>query len=46
MEPTLLKLENKFGVNVCGEGGEYETYTLDSPFSSRYTNLHYFDVVI
>ncbi len=31
MEPTLLKLEKKFGVNVCGEGGEYETYTLDSP---------------
>jgi diphthine-ammonia ligase len=31
MEPQLLSLEAKFGVNVCGEGGEYETFTLDSP---------------
>ena len=24
-------LADRFGVNVCGEGGEYETFTLDSP---------------
>eukprot|EP00088_Acartia_fossae_P038541 TRINITY_DN3998_c0_g1_i2.p1 TRINITY_DN3998_c0_g1~~TRINITY_DN3998_c0_g1_i2.p1 ORF type:complete len:542 (-),score=83.49 TRINITY_DN3998_c0_g1_i2:214-1839(-) len=35
MEPTLLKLEKKFGVNVCGEGGEYETFTLDSPLFKK-----------
>ena len=23
--------ESKFGINVCGEGGEFETFTLDSP---------------
>ena len=31
MEPQLLRLHDKYGVNVCGEGGEYETFTLDSP---------------
>ena len=31
MEPTLRKLNSKFGMNVCGEGGEYETFTLDCP---------------
>ena len=31
MEPTLLELQEKYGANVCGEGGEFETYTLDSP---------------
>jgi len=35
----LLKLEKKFGVNVCGEGGEYETYTLDSPLFIKKLNL-------
>ncbi|XP_057364617.1 uncharacterized protein LOC130685341 [Daphnia carinata] len=27
----LIKLKGKFGLNVCGEGGEYETLTLDCP---------------
>ena len=31
MESELTTLSRKFGVNVCGEGGEYETFTLDSP---------------
>ena len=31
MESELTSLNRKFGVNVCGEGGEYETFTLDSP---------------
>ncbi|XP_010463925.1 PREDICTED: diphthine--ammonia ligase [Camelina sativa] len=31
MEPYLLKLKEKYGSNVCGEGGEYETMTLDCP---------------
>ena len=31
MESELTCLNRKFGVNVCGEGGEYETFTLDSP---------------
>lgn len=36
MEPILQSLNSKYGVHVCGEGGEYETYTLDCPiFHSR-----------
>ena len=31
MEDKLLVLKDKYGVNVCGEGGEYETFTLDCP---------------
>ena len=31
MERELTSLSSKFGVNVCGEGGEFETFTLDSP---------------
>ncbi|KAH9461048.1 hypothetical protein Pst134EA_017357 [Puccinia striiformis f. sp. tritici] len=36
MEPILNNLNSKYGAHVCGEGGEYETYTLDCPlFHSR-----------
>ncbi|XP_074598331.1 diphthine--ammonia ligase [Brevipalpus obovatus] len=31
MYPILLELNQKYGINVCGEGGEYETLTLDCP---------------
>jgi diphthamide synthase (EF-2-diphthine--ammonia ligase) len=37
MEPHLVSLEGKYGVNVCGEGGEYETFTLDSPLFRQVT---------
>jgi diphthine-ammonia ligase len=37
MEPHLVSLEAKYGVNVCGEGGEYETFTLDSPLFRQVT---------
>jgi diphthine-ammonia ligase len=33
---TLRKLARQYGVHVCGEGGEYESFTLDCPlFHSR-----------
>ncbi|KAI0750773.1 hypothetical protein C8Q80DRAFT_1268091 [Daedaleopsis nitida] len=36
MRPTLLKLNSMYGSHICGEGGEYETLTLDCPlFKSR-----------
>ena len=35
MESELTALNRKFGVNVCGEGGEYETFSLDSPLFRR-----------
>lgn len=31
MQPLLRSLRDRFGCNVCGEGGEYETLTLDCP---------------
>ncbi|TIA72421.1 hypothetical protein E3P91_02032 [Wallemia ichthyophaga] len=31
LRPTLDKLHNLYGAHVCGEGGEFETVTLDSP---------------
>ncbi|GMT00425.1 hypothetical protein PENTCL1PPCAC_22599, partial [Pristionchus entomophagus] len=35
MEQTLLKLCDKFGVHPCGEGGEYETFVVNSPIMRR-----------
>lgn len=31
VQNELLDLFQKYGVHVCGEGGEYETFTLDCP---------------
>ncbi|CAI8613653.1 unnamed protein product [Vicia faba] len=31
----LHKLKEAYGINVCGEGGEYETLTLDCPLFSN-----------
>ncbi|KAG9084356.1 hypothetical protein FRC07_013661, partial [Ceratobasidium sp. 392] len=31
MEPTFHKLHDLYGAHICGEGGEYETLTLDCP---------------
>ncbi|XP_062084381.1 diphthine--ammonia ligase isoform X2 [Humulus lupulus] len=31
LSPYLHKLKGLYGINVCGEGGEYETLTLDCP---------------
>ncbi|EEC20534.1 ATP-binding domain-containing protein, putative [Ixodes scapularis] len=33
--PHMLEMEKKYGLNVCGEGGEYETVTLDCPLFRR-----------
>lgn len=35
VQPTLLKLNDLYGSHICGEGGEYETLTLDSPLFKR-----------
>nr|XP_029728133.1 diphthine--ammonia ligase-like [Aedes albopictus]XP_029728134.1 diphthine--ammonia ligase-like [Aedes albopictus] len=36
MQPHLLNMKDKYGSNVCGEGGEYDTLTLDCPlFKNR-----------
>eukprot|EP01053_Blabericola_migrator_P004484 Blabericola_migrator_1__4483@NODE_2394_length_2833_cov_8_101952_g1499_i0_p1_GENE_NODE_2394_length_2833_cov_8_101952_g1499_i0NODE_2394_length_2833_cov_8_101952_g1499_i0_p1_ORF_typecomplete_len519_score46_78Diphthami_syn_2/PF01902_17/3_4e56ThiI/PF02568_14/0_22_NODE_2394_length_2833_cov_8_101952_g1499_i04281984 len=35
MRDVLISLYNKYKINVCGEGGEYETVTLKCPAYSR-----------
>ncbi|SCZ94782.1 BZ3500_MvSof-1268-A1-R1_Chr12-1g03654 [Microbotryum saponariae] len=36
MEPTLHRLNKKYELHICGEGGEYETFTVDCPiYKSR-----------
>ncbi|KAK5618947.1 hypothetical protein CRENBAI_006862 [Crenichthys baileyi] len=35
MQPYLKQLSNKYGVHICGEGGEYETLTLDCPLFKK-----------
>ena len=31
LQPIFMKLKDTSGLNVCGEGGEYESLTLDCP---------------
>ncbi|KAL5463864.1 hypothetical protein EMCRGX_G032808 [Ephydatia muelleri] len=35
MFPHLCELNRRFGVNICGEGGEYESFTLDCPLFEK-----------
>ncbi|KAM4542557.1 diphthine--ammonia ligase isoform 2-T3 [Odontesthes bonariensis] len=35
VEPYLKQLSQKYGVHICGEGGEYETSTLDCPLFKK-----------
>ncbi|KAM9787957.1 diphthine--ammonia ligase isoform 3-T5 [Syngnathus typhle] len=35
MAPHLKQLSQKYGVHICGEGGEYETFTLDCPLFKK-----------
>ena len=40
----VSKLHSRLGVNPCGEGGEYETYTLDSPLHRESLEIKEFSV--
>lgn len=31
MRPHLLQMHAKYGLHICGEGGEFETFVLDCP---------------
>ncbi|XP_068608291.1 diphthine--ammonia ligase [Brachionichthys hirsutus] len=35
MEPYLKQLSRQYGVHACGEGGEYETFTVDCPLFKK-----------
>ncbi|ORZ31659.1 hypothetical protein BCR44DRAFT_117674 [Catenaria anguillulae PL171] len=40
LQPHLLKMHADFDLHPCGEGGEYETLTLDCPLFRRRLVLH------
>ncbi|TRM67665.1 hypothetical protein BD626DRAFT_479464 [Schizophyllum amplum] len=46
MQPTLQKLNNLYGSHICGEGGEYETLTLDCPIFKHRIKLEQTETVI
>ncbi|XP_074004999.1 diphthine--ammonia ligase isoform X3 [Numenius arquata] len=46
MEPYLLELSEKYGVHACGEGGEYETFTLDCPLFKKKIVVDSAEVVV
>ncbi|KAJ8411854.1 hypothetical protein AAFF_G00154920 [Aldrovandia affinis] len=46
MESYLKQLSQKYGVHVCGEGGEYETFTLDCPLFKKKIVIDSMETVI
>ncbi|KAJ3330203.1 ATP binding domain 4 [Blyttiomyces sp. JEL0837] len=46
MHDTLEDISRKYGCNVCGEGGEYESLTLDCPIFKRRLVLDEVETVI
>ncbi|KAL1722389.1 hypothetical protein EV715DRAFT_193280 [Schizophyllum commune] len=46
MQPTLVKLNTLYGSHICGEGGEYETLTLDCPLFKKRIKLEHVETVI
>ncbi|CAA6667132.1 unnamed protein product [Spirodela intermedia] len=47
LQAHLLNLKEMYGINVCGEGGEYETLTLDCPlFKNARIILDDFKVIL
>ncbi|KAJ6628758.1 hypothetical protein B0H10DRAFT_2259637, partial [Mycena sp. CBHHK59/15] len=46
MQPTLIKLNDLYGAHICGEGGEYETLTLDCPMFKHRILLKEVETVI
>lgn len=37
----LIKLEKKYGINVAGEGGEYETLIVDAPIFNKKLEINF-----
>ncbi|KAL4402227.1 diphthine-ammonia ligase [Malassezia pachydermatis] len=40
MTPKLEQLHELYGAHVCGEGGEYETLTLDAPIFQKHLTMY------
>ncbi|XP_031368007.1 diphthine--ammonia ligase isoform X3 [Apis dorsata] len=46
MQSHLAKIREKYGVNICGEGGEYETFTLDCPLFNKSIVIDEYESVV
>lgn len=46
IQPHLTKMNEKYGLNICGEGGEYETFTLDCPLFCKSLVIDDYETVI
>ncbi|KAI5123446.1 hypothetical protein M0805_006150 [Coniferiporia weirii] len=46
VQPILERLNALYGAHICGEGGEYETLTLDCPMFKRRISLREVETVI
>ncbi|XP_055298173.1 uncharacterized protein LOC129566345 [Sitodiplosis mosellana] len=46
LQSHLEKMKEKYGLNVCGEGGEYETFTLNCPLFKQQIFIEDFQTVI
>lgn len=46
LQPTLMRLNQQFGLDVCGEGGEYESLVLDCSVFKKRLVLHETEVLI
>jgi diphthine-ammonia ligase len=44
-QPKLFSLEQKYKINVCGEGGEFESLTVDCPIYKKRINIKDYEVV-
>jgi diphthine-ammonia ligase len=46
LRPYLYDLQEKFGINMCGEGGEYESLTLNCPLFKKKICVDDYEIVI
>ncbi|KAF4322703.1 hypothetical protein JM18_002539 [Phytophthora kernoviae] len=46
LQPQFMTLKEKYQMNVCGEGGEYETLTLDCPLFKKRIVIDEFHTVL
>jgi diphthine-ammonia ligase len=43
--PTLLQLRRTYGIHVCGEGGEFESFVRDAPSFKSAIQIDAFEIV-
>ncbi|KAH9489051.1 Diphthine--ammonia ligase [Bulinus truncatus] len=44
--PHLIQMHSEYGLNICGEGGEYETFVYDCPLFKREIVINQTELVI